>query len=157
MKKGLLVGYMECSVLQVRGVSQTQEVVRDTHRSREARTGGAKWILLHPFKCKAFPISTPFPPSASPLYPLFSPGPRPAFPLSGSTGPTTIVWLPLCLRHFWKHDSWKKKKMRTATKSLEPYHLCSCSEKTPPRGIHTAAPGQGLGPSVPHKGAGPCW
>lgn len=134
MKQGLLVGYMECSVLQVRDASQTREVVRDTHRRREAWIGGAKWILLHPFKPKAFPISTPFPPSASPLFPLSCPGPRPAFPLFGSLGPTTVVWLPLCPCHFWKHDSWKKKGMRMAMKSLEPYHLCSCSEKTPPVG-----------------------
>lgn len=85
MKKGLLVGYMKCSVLQVRGVSQTREVVRDTHRSREARTGGAKWILLHPFKCKAFPISTPF------------------SPLRISSLPSFLSWPLSCLPSLWLH------------------------------------------------------
>lgn len=113
--------------------------------------------IASPFQVQSFSYLHSLSPSASPLYPLFSPGPRPAFPFSGSMGPTTVVWLPLCLCHFWKHDSWKKKKMRTAMKSLEPYHLCSCSEKTPPGGIHTDALGQEPGPSIPHKGAGPCW
>lgn len=76
MKKGLLVGYMECSVLQVRGVSQTREVVRDTHRSREARTGGAKWILLFTLSsAKLFLSPFPLPPPhlLSTLFSLLAP------------------------------------------------------------------------------------
>lgn len=97
--------------------------------------------IVSPFQVQSLSYLHSLCPPASPLFPLFSPGPHPAFPLFGSTGPTTVVWLPLCLRHFWKHDSWKKKGTRTATKSLEPYHLCSCSEKTHrgagPTGEHT--------------------
>lgn len=82
-------------------------------------------ILPHPSKSKSFP-------SASLLSPLLSPGL--AFPLFGCMAPTMVVWLSPLLSYFRKDDSWKKKGMRTATKSLEPYGTCSCPEKIPRRG-----------------------
>lgn len=103
----------------MRGEPHTQEVVRDTHRRIEAWVGGPKWKYN-------FILSSPkLSLSPSPFHLCISslsfPGPRTAFPLFGYVGSTTVAWLPLRLSHFWKHDSWKKKGMRTAMRSLESY------------------------------------